>query len=75
MSNPIFDALGGALPQANIVNQFKQFMAQMSGRDPTEEINKLLTSGQVNQQQLNEAQRMAQQMQGLFNGLRCLFRN
>ena len=75
MSNPIFDALGGGSPQANIVNQFKQFMTRMSGRNPNEEIDRLLRSGQINQQQLDEAQRMAQQMQGLFGSLRGLFRN
>ena len=75
MSNPVFDALGGGSPQTNIVNQFKQFMTQMSGKNPNEEIDRLLRSGQINQQQLDEAQRMARQMQGLFGGLRGLFKN
>ncbi|MBO5831544.1 MAG: hypothetical protein J6R01_08065 [Alistipes sp.] len=75
MSNPIFDALGGGSPQGNIANQFKQFMTQMSGKNPNEEIDRLLRSGRISQQQLDEAQRMAQQMQGLFGGLRSLFRN
>lgn len=64
MSNPVFQAMGGNQP--NIMNQFQQFMSQMRGKNPYEEINKLLRSGAISQQQLNQAQQMAQQMQGLF---------
>lgn len=67
MSNPIFNALGGGMmPQNNILAQFQQFRQQMQGKSPHEEINKLLQSGKINQQQLNQAQQMAQQMQSLF---------
>ena len=67
MSNPIFNALGGGMmPQNNILAQFQQFRQQMQGKNPHEEINKLLQSGAVNQQQLNQAQQMAQQLQSLF---------
>ena len=67
MSNPIFNALGGGMmPQNNILAQFQQFRQQMQGKNPHEEINKLLQSGKINQQQLNQAQQMAQQMQSLF---------
>lgn len=67
MSNPIFNALGGGMmPQNNILAQLQQFRQQMHGKNPHEEINKLLQSGAINQQQLNQAQQMAQQMQSLF---------
>lgn len=67
MSNPIFNALGGGMmPQNNILAHFQQFRQQMQGKNPHEEINKLLQSGKINQQQLNQAQQMAQQMQSLF---------
>lgn len=69
MSNPIFNALGGNMPANNIISQIKQFREQMQGVNPQEEINKLLQSGKINQQQLNEAQQMAQQMQSLFNNV------
>ena len=69
MSNPIFDAMGGGMPQNNIVSQFQNFVKQMQGKNPQEEINKLLQSGAINQQQLNQAQQMAQQMQGLFKNV------
>lgn len=67
MSNPIFNALGnGMMPQNNILAQFQQFRQQMQGKNPHEEINKLLQSGAVNQQQLNQAQQMAQQFATMF---------
>lgn len=67
MSNPIFNALGGGnLPNNNIVQQFHAFVKQMQGKNPHEEINKLLQSGAISQGQLNEAQQMAQQFQAMF---------
>ena len=67
MSNPIFNALGGGMmPQNNMIAQFQQFRQKMQGKNPYEEINKLLQSGAVNQQQLNQAQQMAQQFQSMF---------
>lgn len=72
MSNPLFGALGGGMSQGNnpmnMMQQFQKFMGEMKGKNPTEELNKLLQSGKVNQQQLNQAQQMAQQMQGMFKG-------
>ena len=64
MSNPLFNALGGNQP--DMLSQFQQFVEQMNGKNPNEEINRLLRSGAISQQQLNQAQQMAQQMQGLF---------
>ena len=66
MSNPIFDAIGGNMPNNNILAQFQQFRKQMQGKNPHEEINRLLQSGAISQQELNQAQQMAQQMQSLF---------
>ena len=67
MSSPIFNAMGGGQNE-NIIQQFKRFMKEMKGKDPNDEINKLLQSGKVNQMQLNQIQQHAQQMQGLFKG-------
>ena len=64
MSNPLFKALGGSQP--NMMGDFQKFMQQMQGKNPNEEIAKLLQSGRVSQQQLNQAQQMAQQMQGMM---------
>lgn len=70
MSNPIFDAFGGGMPQNNILAQFQHFRQQMQGKNPHEEINRLLQSGAINQQQLNQAQQMAQQMQNILKSVR-----
>ena len=67
MSNPIFNALGGnMMPGNNMLAQFQQFRKQMQGKNPHEEINKLLQSGAISQQELNQAQQMAQQFQSMF---------
>ena len=71
--NPLFNALGGGYPQngpLDIVQQFNQFRQSMQGKNPTEEINKLLRSGAINQSQLDQAQQMAHQMQNIFKNLR-----
>lgn len=64
MSNPLFQALGGSQP--NMMGDFQKFMQQMQGINPRQEINRMLQSGQISQQQLNQAQQMAQQMQGMM---------
>lgn len=68
MSNPLFQALGGG--RGNMMGQFQQFVQQMQGKDPNAEIAKLLQSGRITQQQLNQAQQMAQQMQGMLGMLK-----
>lgn len=70
MSNPLFNMLGGNMQGLPIVQQFQQFMNQMQGKNPHEEINKLLQSGQISQQQLNQAQAAARQMQQMFKGFK-----
>lgn len=65
MSNPLFKALGGN-QQPNMMADFQKFMQQMQGINPYQEINRLLQSGRITQQQLNEAQMKAQQMMGMF---------
>lgn len=62
MANPLFQNT----QQGNIQADFQRFMQQMQGRNPNEEIQKLLQSGRVSQAQLNQAQQMASQMQGLL---------
>lgn len=69
MSSPVFGAMGGQ-NGGNMIQQFQQFMQQMKGKNPQEEVNKLLQSGKINQQQLNQAQQMAQQFQHMFSGIK-----
>lgn len=67
MANPLFNALGGnMMPRNNMLAQLQQFRQQMQGKNPHEEINKLLQSGAISQEQLNQAQQMAQQFQAMF---------
>lgn len=61
MPNPLFTALGGNR-QPDMMADFQRFMQQMQGVNPYQEINRLLQSGRISQQQLNQAQQMAQQL-------------
>lgn len=65
MSSPLYQLLGGN-QQNNMLGQFQKFMNDMRGKDPNAEINRLLQSGQISQEQLNQAQQMAHQMMGMF---------
>ena len=66
MSNPLFNALGGGMPQGNgpmqMIQQFMQFKQNFKG-DPKAEVEKMLQSGRISQQQLNQVQQMAGQFQ------------
>lgn len=71
MSNPLFNALGGGkMPGAmgkfqQMMQQFQQFRNNFQG-DPKQEVQKLLQSGKMSQQQLNQLQAMAQQFQAFM---------
>lgn len=71
MTNPFMAVLGGGqMPGlmgnfAQMVQQFNQFKANFKG-DPKAEVEKLLQSGKLNQQQLNQLQQMAKQFQSLM---------
>lgn len=69
MPNPLMAALGGSAPMAgpfgnmqHMAQAFKQFKAQFSG-DPRQKVQEMLNSGQLTQDQLNQAQQMARQFQ------------
>lgn len=70
--NPFFQAMGDNR-QPNMMQQFQSFMQQMRGKDPNAMIQELVSSGRVSQQQLDTAQKQAQQMQGMFEGMRGMF--
>lgn len=65
MNNPFFGALGGGNGFMRMLQQFQQFKANFQG-DPKAEVEKLLQSGKLNQQQLNQLQQMAKQFQSLM---------
>lgn len=69
--NPLFKQLGGGqLPGpmgnfASMLQQFQQFKASFQG-DPKAEVQKLLQSGKMSQQQLDQLQQAAQMFQNLL---------
>lgn len=69
--NPLFKQLGGAQMTGpmgqfqNMMQQFQQFKANFQG-DPKAEVEKLLRSGKMSQQQLNQLQQAAQMFQSLI---------
>ena len=73
MSNPLFNVLGGGMPQENgpmqMIQQFMQFKQNFKG-DPKAEVQKMLQSGRISQQQLNQVQQMAGQFQNLLKNMR-----
>ena len=72
MSNPLFSMFGGmnSMPNngmMNLVQQFMQFKQNFNG-DPKQQIQNLLNSGKVTQEQYNRAVQMAQQLQRMMGG-------
>jgi len=71
MANPLFQALGGGqMPGQmgqvqNMVQQFRQFQQTFQG-NPKAEVEKLVQSGKITQQQLNQMQQMAVQFRQLL---------
>ena len=69
MSNPFYQAMGGSVnPLGNfgqLVQKFQQFKTSFQG-DPKSEVEKMLQSGALTQEQLNRAQAMARQFQNLL---------
>ena len=52
-----------------MMDEFNRFRQQMQGVNPQQKMNELLRSGKVNQQQIEQANQMAQMAQGLFKGM------
>lgn len=67
MSNPLFQMLGNQMPMNNMVKQFQQFRQMFQG-DPRQQVQQLLNSGKVSQQQYNQAVQMANQFMGILGG-------
>lgn len=61
--NPLYKALNN---KNDVMSQVQRFRQEMSGKNPNEEINKLLQSGRITQEQLNQAQQMALRIQSMF---------
>lgn len=65
MANQLFNMLGGQQsmnPMTNLVNQLNQFRQSFSG-DPKQQVQQLLNSGRMSQNQYNQLSQMATQIQ------------
>lgn len=73
MGNPLFNLLGGGNPfqgtpfgnALNLVQQFQQFRNSFRG-DPRQQVQNLLNSGQMSQDQFNQLQSMANQFRKML---------
>lgn len=73
MGNPFMAAMSGAKgPQGGPMG-FVQFMQQMRGQDPQKILDDMMSSGKINQNQLNQAQQMAKKVEGQLSGFRSMF--
>lgn len=64
MANPLFDMLGRGMPP--IVQQFMQFKQNFTG-DAQAQVQQLLNSGKVTQEQYNKAVQQAQALQQMLS--------
>ncbi len=69
MTNPLYQLLGNqqALPgnMQQIIARFNQFKNTFTG-NPQQQVQQLLNSGRVTQEQYNQAVRMAQSLQNML---------
>jgi len=68
--NPLFKMFGGAMPNnvvnmGNIIQQFQQFKNNFRG-DPRQQVQQMLNSGRVTQEQYNQAVQMANMLQRMI---------
>ena len=63
MPNPLFQQLGGMPqnPMMQMISEFQKFKQNFQG-DPQQEVQKLLNSGKMTQQQYNQLQQTAMQI-------------
>lgn len=72
MANPLFNMFGNMFqntPFGNamqMMQQFNQFRQQFTG-DPQKQVQQLMDSGQMNQNQFNQLYQMAQQFRQMMN--------
>ena len=71
MSNPLFQMMGGQqMPGMNMLMQrFNQFRQSFQG-DPRQQIQQMLNSGRISQDQYNQAVQTAQQLQRMLGGFK-----
>ena len=63
--NPLYQMYAPKSPQNNLIQRLQQFQRTFSG-DPREQIQKMMQSGKISQDDYNRAYQMAQQLQGML---------
>ena len=64
--NPLYNQMQQQGPQNNLLRRFQQFRQSFQG-DPKQQVQQLLNSGKISQQQYDRAVQMAQQFQQMLN--------
>lgn len=67
MSNPLFNQMQPQNQFTQMMQRFQQFRQTFHG-DPRQQVQQLLNSGKVTQQQYDRAVQMAQQFQRMMGG-------
>lgn len=66
MSNPLYNILNGnQMMNNNLIQQFNQFRRNFRG-DPRAQIQEMLNSGRISQEQYNQAVQKAQALQNML---------
>lgn len=63
--NKLYQQMGPQNPYQNIMKQFEDFKKNFTG-NPQEKIQQMLNSGQISQQQYNEAVQKANMLRSIF---------
>ena len=62
MANPLFNAFGNSNQFGNLIQQAQAFKSQFANINPRAEVERLLNSGEMSQQQFNEYSQIARQV-------------
>ena len=62
MSNPLFNIFGNNNQFGNLIKQAQEFKRQFANINPRAEVERLLNSGEMSQQQFKEYSQIAQQV-------------
>lgn len=66
MANPLYNNFGNNNQFGDLIKQAQEFKRQFTNIDPRAEVERLLNSGQMTQQQFNQYSQIAQQVAQLM---------
>lgn len=66
--NPFYQAMQPKQPM-NFWQRFQQFLSEMQGKDPNAIIQEKMRSGEISQEQYNQARQQAQQIANTFQSM------